>query len=426
MGISKHKSTPLLSSFSSLKIRNYRLYFIGSLFSLFGDMMQRTAQGYLIYEITNSPSFLGLVTFANGLPAWILMLFAGVLIDRILIKRNLIVLTQVIMMVLAFVLAGLVFTNKVEPWHIIALALLLGITNAFNMPARQAFVADLVPKEEMANAIALNSMMFNLARVIGPTAAGIAYATMGPAWCFFINAITFIFIIAALILMRFDKPSSPNKEIIQTENHKLDKTHEPILKSLKQSFAYIWNDKVTFWLIVGVFMIGFGIGGFITLFPVWATDVLHGGVEYNGYLISFRGFGSVIGALLLASLSRYEIKGKLFTIGSILTPSLMILFTFTRTLSSSLTVLVFMGAAFMLFINTCNSIVQTRVADELRGRVMSVYSLSLIGAFSLGGLIIALVADRLNTPTAMLISSSLLLLFSVSIFIFFPKLRHEK
>ena len=424
MNSSQRKSNPILESFSSLRIRNYRLYFIGNLFSLFGDMMQSTAQGYLIYEITSSPKFLGMTSFAQGLPAWILMLFAGVLVDRILSKRRLMIITISTMMLLALILSLLVFLDTVQPWHILVLAFTLGIANAFNTPARQAFVADLVPKDQLSNAIALNSMMFNLARVVGPTAAGIAYAVFGPAWCFLINAITFLFIIGALIMMRLE----PKEKVVveSIEGDKVVQQKESVFKSLGNAFNYIWLDKVTLMLVITVFMIGFGMGGFVTLFPVWSTDILHGGVEYNGYLISFRGMGSVIGALILASLSKLEIKGKLFTIGSILTPAMMIIFTFTRTLPSSLTVLFFMGAVFMLFINTCNSMVQERVSDDLRGRVMSVYSLSLMGAFSIGGLIVASIADVLDTPTAMLISSCMLFLFSLLIFIFFPIMRNAK
>lgn len=426
MALSKQKNNVLKESFSSLRIRNYRLYFSGNLFSLFGDMMQSTAQGYLIYELTSSPSFLGYVTFANGLPSWLLMLFAGVIVDRIISKRRLMLLTISTMMLLAFILSFLVFTDIVLPWHILVLALILGVANAFNTPARQAFVADLVPKSELSNAIALNSMMFNLARVVGPTAAGIAYALFGPAWCFLINAITFLFIIGALLLMRFNFKETPkNEQLLNNKTEKLNTIgpQEKIFMALGNSFKYIWEDRTTFWLIVAVFMIGFSMGGFVTLFPVWATEILNGGVEYNGYLLSFRGMGSVIGALIVASFSKLNVKGKLFTIGSFLTPVLMIGFTFTRTLVSSLVFLFFTGLVFMLFVNTCNSMVQERVADQLRGRVMSVYSLSLMGAFSLGGLIISNIADRLNTPFAMQIGSIFLILFSIIVFFFYPKMR---
>jgi MFS family permease len=428
MALTKQKHNVLKESFSSLRIRNYRLYFSGNLFSLFGDMMQSTAQGYLIYELTNSPSFLGYVTFANGLPSWLLMLFAGVIVDRIFSKRRLMLVTISTMMLLAFILSFLVFTDIVLPWHILILALILGIANAFNTPARQAFVADLVPKNELSNAIALNSMMFNLARVVGPTAAGIAYALFGPAWCFLINAITFLFIIGALLLMRFSNETSitENKNTdYKKENLQIEQTEpqEKMFVALGNSFKYIWSDKTTFWLIIAVFMIGFSMGGFVTLFPVWATEILHGGVEYNGYLLSFRGMGSVIGALIVASLSKLSVKGILFTIGSFLTPVLMLGFTFTRTLPTSLGFLFFTGLVFMLFVNTCNSMVQERVADQLRGRVMSVYSLSLMGAFSLGGLVISSVAERINTPVAMQIGSIILLSFSLVVFIFYPKMR---
>ncbi|MGQ9534546.1 MAG: MFS transporter [bacterium] len=199
------------NTFLALRYHNYKLWFFGQLVSLFGTWMQTTAQGFFIYELTQSSAYLGYVGFAAGLPTWIFMLYAGVLADRIPRKRIMII-TQTVMMCLAFILAFLVFLKVVQPWHIILLAACMGIANAFDAPARQAFVRELVEPEALTNAIALNSAMFNTAIALGPAMGGFIYAAFGPAWCFTINGITFIAVISALVSIRikdsfFEKPS---------------------------------------------------------------------------------------------------------------------------------------------------------------------------------------------------------------------------
>jgi len=188
-------------TFAALKYPNYRLWFWGQMVSLFGTWMQSTAQGFLVFQLTHSPAYLGYVGFAAGLPSWLFMLYAGVIADR-MSRRTLLVITQTCMMVLAFIIAGLTFLGLVQPWHILVLALILGVANAFDAPARMAFVLEMVEREDLTNAIALNSAMFNSALVVGPAVAGITYAAFGPAWCFTINGFSFIAVIAALLAMR--------------------------------------------------------------------------------------------------------------------------------------------------------------------------------------------------------------------------------
>jgi MFS family permease len=196
-------------TFAALQYPNYRLWFIGQMISLVGTWMQGTAQGYLVYELTRSPAYLGYVGFAAGVPSWLFMLYGGVIADR-MSRRTLLVITQTCMMLLAFLLAGLTFTGRVQPWHIIVLAFLLGTANAFDAPARQAFVLEMVDRQHLTNAIALNSTMFNLGTAIGPAMAGITYSLFGPAWCFTINAFSFLAVIAALLLMKL-KPVEQEK-----------------------------------------------------------------------------------------------------------------------------------------------------------------------------------------------------------------------
>ena len=192
----------IVQTFIALRSRNYRLWFIGQLISLVGTWMQTTAQGYLIFQLTGSPAYLGYASFASGMPSWLFMLYAGVLSDKIS-RRRMLVITQVVMMTLALVLAGLVFTGLVLPWHILVLALLLGVANAFDAPARMAFTVELVDdRRDLTNAIALNATMFNSATFVGPAIGGLAYAAFGPGWCFTINGISFIAIIIGLLMMR--------------------------------------------------------------------------------------------------------------------------------------------------------------------------------------------------------------------------------
>jgi MFS family permease len=197
-------------TFAALKHRNFRLWFIGQLVSLVGTWMQATAQGFLIYQLTQSPAYLGYVGFAAGSPSLLFSLFGGVVADR-MSRRTLLVITQTTMMILAFILAGLAFFNVVQPWHVIILAFLTGIATAFDAPTRQAFVLEMVTREDLTNAIALNSTMFNLATVVGPAAAGLAYALIGATGCFTLNGLSFIAVIVALLLMKLDLPVLPNR-----------------------------------------------------------------------------------------------------------------------------------------------------------------------------------------------------------------------
>ncbi|MES0359783.1 MAG: MFS transporter, partial [Anaerolineales bacterium] len=245
----------LRQTFSSLRYQNYRLWFVGQTVSLFGTWMQRTAQGYLIYELTKSPVYLGYVGFAYGIPSWIFMLYGGVIADRVS-RQKVLLGTQISMMILAFILAGLAFTGVVQPWQIIILAFLLGCANAFDAPARQAFVTDLVERNDLTNAIALNSSMINMATVLGPAIAGLTYAAFGPAWCFMINGLSFIAVILALSLMKLPPFQSISRQVsISTE--------------VKQGFAYVATKPIIRTIILNLGILSLAGLGFVTLLPVW-------------------------------------------------------------------------------------------------------------------------------------------------------------
>ncbi|NSW53433.1 MAG: MFS transporter [Anaerolineae bacterium] len=408
----------------AFRFRNYRLFFIGQLVSIFGSQMQGTAQGYLVYELTDSASYLGLVSFMNTMPSWLFMLLSGVILDH-MERRKMMVITQSAMMLVAFGQAALVFTGVVAPWHILGLTFLLGSANAFDTPARQSIPADLVPKSRLGNAIALNSTIFNLAMVVGPTAAGIAYALWGPAWCFLINAISFSAILIALLMMRKEtwdeeQPGAVDKA---APAGPATRTGRSMWEDLKTGFRFIGQNRIVLLLLIGVGVISFGFSGLIPLLPAWAVDVLGGDVRTNGWLVSARGAGALVGALLLASVSDRGIRGKLWTLGSFGMPLMMILFSFTRTLALSMAAIIGLGFFFITVMNNTNAMVQTRLPDNIRGRVMSVYSLSLFGGFSLGGLVMGGVAEALGLAATVRISAAVIIAFALLILLFQPKIR---
>jgi len=400
-------------TFAALRYPNYRLWFAGQLVSLVGSWMQTTAQGYLVYELTGSPAFLGYVGFANGLPSWLFMLYGGVIADRVS-RRTLMVITQSAMMLLAFLLAGLVFFGQVQPWHIILIAFGLGIANAFDAPARQAFVVELVDRKELTNAIALNSTMFNSAIVVGPAVAGIVYAAFGPALCFAINGLSFVAVIVALLLMRLEPVAIDASASRST------------LVALKEGIHYAYSEKMTRTLILNLGVVAlFGVS-MMTLVPAWAVDVLGGDVRTNGLLLSARGLGALIGALMIAALSHRGVRGRLWTIGSFTLPLTMIIFSAARWVPASMLILVMVGWSFMVQVNTSNAMVQSRVPDELRGRVMSVFSLIFFGGMPLGSLLVGSLASQVGAPQTLVINACLLLVFAGFVALRLPFIREMK
>ncbi len=358
------------ATFASLKHRNYRLWFAGQLVSLFGTWMQATAQGFLVFQLTHSPAYLGYVGFASGMPTWVLMLYGGVVADRVP-RRTLLVSTQTLMMALAFVLAFLTFTGHVQPWHVAALAAALGVANAFDAPARQAFVVDLVPRENLTNAIAMNSTMFSTATALGPALAGVTYAAFGPAWCFTINGISFLAVIAALLMMNLEvRPDSSRARRADAE--------------LREGIHYTLSHPPVRMLIAIVGMIslfGVSVG---TLIPAWAVKILHGNATTNGLLQSARGVGAVGSALLIAALGGGIRRGSLLMLGTVALPLTILAFSVVASPLLSLVVLAAVGAVMVLIMNLANAMVQSQVPDALRGRVMSIYSLVFFGAMPLG------------------------------------------
>jgi len=396
-------------TFAALQYPNYRRWFVGQLVSLIGTWMQTTAQGFLVYQLTHSTAYLGLVGFAAGIPSWLFMLYGGVIADRVA-RRRLLVITQSAMMLLAFILAALTFSNLVQPWHVVLLALAVGTANAFDAPSRQAFVFELVERRDITNAIALNSSLFNLATVVGPTVAGLTYAAFGAAWCFLLNGVSFIAVIVALLLMRLPARAATPRT-------------RSALAQLQEGLGYTLRNPLLRTLIAvpGVAAL-FGTA-YATLLPAWAVQVLGGDATTNGLLQSARGAGSLLGALMIAAFAYVGRRGRWLTTGLFVFPTLLLVFSAVRSLPLSLVMLVGVGWGSMVLFNMANSLVQTHVSDELRGRVMSIYTLTFFGGMPLGALWSGTLAGFIGAPLTIVVSALIVLAFAALFWVAVPGLR---
>ncbi len=397
-------------TFTALQYRNYRLWFWGQLISLFGSWMQAAAFGFLIFQLTHSTAFLGLTGFVAGAPTWLFMLYAGVVADRVP-RRRLMLFTQTGMMILAFIAAILVFLNAARPWHILVLAFGFGLANAFDAPARQAIVQELVEDaEDMTNAIALNSAMFNLATAVGPAVGGLIYAAFGPGWCFAVNGLSFIAVIAALLMMNLP-PFAPRVHVTSA------------LADLKEGLRYVASHPLIRTIIALVGIVTLFAFSSVTLLPAWAVKILHGNASTNGFLQSARGLGALASALLIAALGRFRFRGRLLSAGSLLFPVLLIVFAFIRSEALSYIFLMASGFALILVFNLANAAVQSLTPDALRGRVMSIYSFTFFGSMPIGALLVGTLAHKVGEPKAVVFNAAVTLIFATGIFFLMPKLR---
>jgi MFS family permease len=403
------ESVFLGAAFAAMKHRNFRLWFIGQSVSLAGVWMQMTAQGYLIYELTHSPAYLGYAAFAAGAPSLLLMLFGGVVSDRVP-RRRLLILCQWAAMLVSVLLAGLCFSGAIRPWHILVVAAISGVVNAFDVPARQAFVRELVEPADMPNAIALNSTLFTAAMAVGPALAGLLYVKGGPGWCFTANAVSYVGVILALGAMR--GVAVPARM-----------TGVSPFASVMQGVRYAASHPVIRVMIVitGVASL-LGIS-FLTLIPVWAKDILGGDARTNGWLQSARGLGAMFGALMVAMLGRRILKGRLVMAGMLVYPAFIVVFGLVRAMPLSLLAIFGSGWGFMVSLNALNTLIQTHVADELRGRVMSLYGLIFYSAMPVGSLIIGHLAAAVGAPMTVILAGGAGLVFAVWLLVAYPALR---
>lgn len=383
--------------FAALGFRNYRLWFAGQLGSLVGTWMQATAQAFLIYQLTHSPAYLGYAGFASGAPA-VLGLFGGVVSDR-MPRRILLLITQTTMMILAAILAALVFAHLVEPWHIIALSLGLGIANAFDAPARQSFVAELVDRDYLTNGIALNAIMFNLARAAGPAAAGAVYGAFGAGFCFLVNAFSFLAVIVALLAIR----------TVASEKRKAESLRIEIAEGIGFAFGH---PVIRIILLIVAMVAIFGLG-YITIIPAWTVTMLGGSALEIGLLQGAQGLGALLGAFAIAAFARGS-RGKMLLTGLLLFPLAILGFAMSRNVILSGLLLVAGGFFVMFVFNLANAIVQTIVPDHLRGRVISVYTLCFLGTMPIGSIVAGALAEWKGELFTVILGGVVLSVFAVS------------
>jgi MFS family permease len=376
------------TTFVAMRHRNFQLYFGGQLISNIGTWMQIIAQGWVVYQIGHSELTLGLVAFASAIPILIISPWAGVIVDR-MSRRKLLMMTQSGAMLLAFVLAALAFANVVQEWHVIVLAALLGVVNAFDAPARQAFVPEMVGKKDLPNAIALTSIMFNIARVIGPAIAGLMLAAVGAAWCFTFNGISFFAVLIGLWLMKLP----PLRRIQHTTSP---------WQQLVGGIQYAANNReISALILLSLVFSIFGIS-YATVLPAFVQNNLRQGAMAFGWVNTATGFGAVTGAFLLANhkLSNGR-RGLWLVLTNIVFPLLLIAFSFTTSYPLSLFLAYGLGVGFMVQFTTINTLLQTRVADEFRGRVMGLYTITFFGFSPFGNLLIGFLGEKWGLGIAM-------------------------
>jgi MFS family permease len=372
--------------FGALAHRNFRLFLFGQTVSLTGTWMQSIAQGWLVLQLTDSPFYVGLVSALGSVGVLVFTLYAGVVADRS-DKRRVVTITQTLLMLQAFALAALVATGKVTVESVMALALFLGIVNAFDIPTRQSFLVEMVGKDDLMNAIALNSSMFNATRVFGPAVAGILIGTLGTAWCFALNGVSYLAVIGGLLAMRLP-PYVPQP------------TSGSAWAGFRESLAFIASDARVSTLVVltGLFSV-FGFP-FLVMMPVFARDVLHTRAAGYGALTAAVGVGALLGALGIAVLSRRIPKGRTLVLGGTSFGLTVALFAASRSFTLSLFILALTGCAMITNNALTNTLLQTLVPDTLRGRVMGFYSFVFVGLAPLGALAAGVIAEHFGAPWA--------------------------
>jgi MFS family permease len=374
----------LSTTLRALRHRNFQLFFGGQLISLIGTWMQNVAQAWLVYRLTGSSLLLGSVGFASQIPVFLFAPIGGIVADRFN-RHRVVIATQTTSMVLAFILAPLTLTARVQVWHVFVLASLMGIVNAFDIPARQSFLVDMVGKEDLMNAIALNSSMFNGARIIGPAVAGVLVASIGEGWCFFVNGVSYIAVITGLLLMKlpprtYQRPlGSPLEHII--EGFRFVRRTAPIRAIL---------------LLLG--LISLVAMPYTVLMPVFADKILHGGARGLGILMGATGVGALLAALTLATRRGVYGLGRWVAFSCAGFGVLLLLFSFSRNFWLSTALLLPVGFCMMLETSSSNTLIQAMVPDHLRGRVMAVYSMMFMGMAPFGALLGGALADRIGAP----------------------------
>jgi MFS family permease len=394
----------------ALRHRNFQLFFSGQLISLTGTWMQSVAQAWLVYSMTKSALLLGTVGFASQIPVFLVAPFGGITADRVN-RQRLVIATQTCSMILAGILAWLTLSGRIHVWHIFLLAALLGVVNAFDIPGRQSFLIDMVGKEDLMNAIALNSSMFNGARVIGPAVAGILVARIGEGWCFAANAISYIAVIIGLLLMKV-------RSVPRISNH------SPI-EDIIEGFRWVNRTKIIRSLLLLIGVVSLVGMPYTVLMPVFADKILHGGARGLGILMGATGVGALFGALTLAAKTGIKGLGRWVTITCATLGISLFLFSFSTSFWLSAALLLPCGYSMMLQMACSNTLIQTIVPDHLRGRVMSLYSMMFMGMAPFGAFFGGALANRIGAPMTVAVGGIACVLGAIWFGRALPELRIE-
>jgi MFS family permease len=408
-------SSPARSRFHdtirSLKHRNFQLFFSGQLISLIGTWMDTVAEAWLVYRLTGSSLLLGTVSFAGQIPVLLLAPVAGMVADRFN-RRKVVIATQASSMVIAFILAMLTLTKRVTVEEVIVLAAMMGAVNAFDIPARQSFLVEMVGREDLMNAIALNSSMFNSARIIGPAIAGLLVAGVGEGWCFFANSMSYIAVIAGLLMMKIPAKEKPT-EIASPFEH------------VAEGFRFVRNTAPIRTLLLLVALVSLVAMPYAVLMPIFAAKVLHGNARTLGILMGSAGVGALTGALVLASRRGVQGLGKIIAIACGGFGTSLILFSFSRWWELSALLLIPVGFSVMTQMGSTNTLIQAMVPDRLRGRTMAVYSMMFMGMAPFGALLSGALADRLGAPRTVALGGVLAIFGAIAFGRYLPKIRVE-
>ena len=394
----------------ALRHRNFQLFFSGQLISLIGTWMQSVAQSWLVYRLTGSALLLGSVGFASQIPVFLFAPLGGLTADRVN-RRHIVISTQVAAMLLAFVLAALTLLHKVHVWHVFVLASLLGVVNAFDIPGRQSFLVDMVGKEDLMNAIALNSSMFNGARVIGPAIAGILVAKIGEGWCFFANAVSYIAVIIGLLMMRVQ--SRQRASMASPFEH------------MMEGFRFVNRTAPIRALLLLLGLVSLVGMPYVVLMPIFADQILHGGARGLGILMGATGVGALLGALTLAFREGVKGLGRWVAWCCAGFGASLVVFAISHTFWVSVVLLLPVGYFMMLQMSSSNTLIQVMVPDALRGRVMAVYSMMFMGMAPIGALLGGALADRLGAQTTVAIGGMASVVGACWFGLQLPKIRVE-
>ena len=397
--------------FRALRHRNYRLFFCGQIISLIGTWMQSIAQAWLVYRLTKSSLLLGLVGFAGQIPVFILAPLGGLVADRHS-RRRIVIATQTTAMLLALILSALTLLEHIQVWEVITLASLLGVVNAFDIPARQAFIIEMVVPEDLINAIALNSAMFNGARILGPAVAGITVAAIGEGWCFFANGVSYIAVIIGLLLMAIT-PRERSRRMASG------------VESVLEGFRFVAHTGPILALLLLLGLVSLTGMPYAVLMPIFADRILHSGARGLGMLMGSTGVGALAATLVMAARREVRGLGRWIVYASTGFGASLILFSFSRSLPLSIALLFPAGFSMLIQMASSNTLIQTMVPDALRGRVMSVYSMMFMGMAPFGALMAGAVAHRLGAPLTVALGGAVCIAGSLVFGSKWPSLRGE-